>query len=494
MVTLMAVSTLAASFLAAVLLLLAFLAGMIKTAYFSPLRRIPGPWHAHFTNLRLKVAVITGKRVYYVNDLHARYGPVVRISPAEIAVNDVKAFREIHRIGSGFNKSPWYQSFTEAKRPTMFAMTDPKQHAARRKLFARTFSKTFLRQHWENLVREKASLAVRRMEEEARREGKTDMMKWWMFLATDVITHLMFGESFRTLEMGQKSEYSRLLEIVLQGAGIGAELPFMRPILRAIPHPTIQDMFHGATLLRSYAEVAVRNSRQLDSKANVFATIITEAEKGETEQLTDLDVKLEAGGFIVAGSDTTGITLTYLIWAILKRPELQCAVEDEVSKLPETVTDAALEQLPLLNACIEETLRLYGAASGGLPRAVPPGGATLGGYFVPEGTTVTTQAWSLHRDAANFTDPETFDPWRWLPPAVSGMSEQSKAAYSPFGAGSRTCVGIHLAGMELRLAAALFFRKMRGARLAEGMTDEVMEVENFFLIVPKGHYCDITLS
>src|SRR5436189_4332539 len=48
-------------------------------------------------------------------------------------------------------------------------------------------------------------------------------------------------------------------------------------------------MFHGPELLRSYAENAVRNSRQLNSKANVFATIIAEAEKGETEQLTDLD-------------------------------------------------------------------------------------------------------------------------------------------------------------------------------------------------------------
>jgi cytochrome P450 len=123
----------------------------------------------------------------------------------------------------------------------------------------------------------------------------------------------MFRESFRTLEIGRKSEYSRILESVLQGAGIGAELPLLRSILRAIPNSKIREMFNGTELLRSYAEVAVRNSRQLSSKANVFATIIAEAEKGETEQLADLDVKLEAGGFIVAGSDTTGITLTYLI-------------------------------------------------------------------------------------------------------------------------------------------------------------------------------------
>ena len=490
----MGVSTSAAALLAVALLLFVFLVGKIKTAYFSPLRNIPGPWHTHFTNLRLKIAVITGKRVYYVHDLHTRYGPFVRISPTEIAVNDAEAFHEIHRPGSGYSKSPWYQSFSDAQRPILFTMTDTKKYAARRKLFARTFSKTFLRQQWEKLIWTKTILAVSRMKDEAKREGKVDVMKWWMFLGTDITTHLMFGESFRALETGRKSEYSRILESVLQGAGIGTELPLLWSIMRLIPHPKIREMFNGVGVLHSYAEAAVRNNRQFSSKANVFTTIIDEAEKGETEQLTHLDVKAEAGSFIIAGSDPTAITLTYLVWAILKRPELQRAVEDEVAKLPEDATDAAIEQLPLLNACIEETLRLYGAVSGGLPRTVPPGGATLGGYFMPEGTTVTTQAWSLHRDCANFVDPDSFNPWRWMHPAVSDMSEQSKVVYSPFGAGLRICVGIHLARMELRISAALFFREMKGARFAEGMTDEVMEAENFFSIVPKGHRCDITLD
>lgn len=75
----------------------------------------------------------------------------------------------------------------------------------------------------------------------------------------------------------------------------------------------------------------------------------------------DQDVELEAGGFIVAGFDTTCITLTHLIRTILKRPELQRVVEDEVTKLLEDATNAAFKQLPLLNGRIEETLRLYGA-------------------------------------------------------------------------------------------------------------------------------------
>lgn len=59
--------------------------------------------------------------------------------------------------------------------------------------------------------------------------------------------------------------------------------------------------------------------------------------------------------------------------------------------------------------------------------------------------------------------------------------------------GSRVCLGIHLARMELRLATALFFRECRGARLSADTTDAVMEMEHHFLVAPKGHFCNVTL-
>jgi cytochrome P450 len=114
----------------------------------------------------------------------------------------------------------------------------------------------------------------------------------------------------------------------------------------------------------------------------VFSTILAEAEK-EGATLTSTQVNLEAGNLIVASSDTTAITLTYLIWAVLKRLELRNALEDEVRGLKPEFTEFDLEVLPLLNAVIEETLRLYGAAPASLPRMAPFEGTKLGGYFMP---------------------------------------------------------------------------------------------------------------
>lgn len=71
------------------------------------------------------------------------------------------------------------------------------------------------------------------------------------------------------------------------------------------------------------------------------------------------------------------------------------------------------------------------------------------------------------------------------------MTPEQKAAYMPFGAGTRTCLGIHLAMMELRLAAAMFFRQSSGISLSPETTDDKMEMIQYFLVSPIHHCCNI---
>lgn len=86
-------------------------------------------------------------------------------------------------------------------------------------------------------------------------------------------------------------------------------------------------------------------------------------------------------------------------------------------------------------------------------------------------------------------DATSFLPSRWLNDEVS---DEAKRVFHPFGAGSRMCLGMHLANMELRLATAEFFRSFRGvARLAPSVTPESMETENHFLVSPRSHKCEV---
>ncbi|KOS41790.1 hypothetical protein ACN38_g7326 [Penicillium nordicum] len=204
--------------------------------------------------------------------------------------------------------------------------------------------------------------------------------------------------------------------------------------------------------------------------------------------MSDSEIVQEAQGYIVAGSDTTAVTLTYLTYAVCRDSRVREKLVAELAGIPEPVTDKSLRDLPYLNQIIKETLRLYTAVPFGLPRLVPPEGAQFNGYHVPGGITVSTQAYSLHRDHAIFPDPDKFNPERWENP-----TKEMKDASLPFGGGSRICLGMHLARMELRLATALFFRALPNARPStkEGMTASEMEMQSFFLMAPQGHRCII---
>ncbi|TGO62507.1 hypothetical protein BCON_0019g00430 [Botryotinia convoluta] len=479
--------SLQAAQIAFVLIFFAFSVKVIHRAYFTPLRKIPGPWYARLTHLVLKYYVLTGRRVHYIHSLHQTYGHIVLIAPSEVSCSSLSSFKIIHRISKTFLKSPWYQSFVLAPEG-VFNMVDPKGHAVLRKLFAHAFSKSSLKATWEINVRKKVNMAVKKIKRDAL-VGEVDIMKFFMFMATDVIGYICFGESFGTLENEREIQYIEDLRLMSQVGGARAEFPMLFKIgkmsgLSLLEAPTYR--------LDKYASLAVRNAKsQSDATPNMFRKILAEAKSGSMERsLSDLYIQREASNFIIAGTDTTANTLTFLVYNILKNPKLQRQLEDEVGTLNDDFESKDAEGLPLLNAVIDEGLRLWGAAPGSLPRMVPHEGVELDGYFLPGSMTVSTQSYTIHRDPEIFPEPESFNPGRWLGP----KSDDFKTAYHPFGAGTRTCLGIHLARMELYLTLALFFRECKGMRIASSQDDGEMDIEDYFIIGPKGHKCAVTMK
>jgi cytochrome P450 len=129
---------------------------------------------------------------------------VVRASPFEVVTCDLAAFREIHKVGSGFVKSEWYAKATPGIEDNLFAMTDVSRHAARKKLLARPLSRTSLWANYQHLVSDRARLVVQKMKKEAER-GDCNVMKWWGLMATDVIARVAFGDEPSLIEAGEVS-------------------------------------------------------------------------------------------------------------------------------------------------------------------------------------------------------------------------------------------------------------------------------------------------
>jgi cytochrome P450 len=154
--------------------------------------------------MRLKLAVVTGRRIHYVHSLHERFGPVVRISPYEVAVADPDLVQQVHKQGSAFKKSDWYLKFTSNSRESLFTLSDHKLYAARRKMISRGFSKTELQANWEAVVKDRVQVAVNIMIDEGT-NGPVDVLKWLILMSMDISTRVVFGGEYAILEARQVS-------------------------------------------------------------------------------------------------------------------------------------------------------------------------------------------------------------------------------------------------------------------------------------------------
>ncbi|SCN70625.1 related to benzoate 4-monooxygenase cytochrome P450 [Fusarium fujikuroi] len=404
-------------------------------------------------------------------------GPVVRISPTDVGINDPDAVKVIQKVSGGFQKSAWY----DKTGPGMLGMRNREKHACRRRFLAHPLSNSSL-PAFEPLIRAKVDLAISQMQKEHRSLGYADCHKWFSFMATDIIGDLTFGSSFRMLEQGRA---------VMPTVNKRIELSPFFDLMFLLPLPQVKRFSERFQRILKYGEESIRRLQLAQLTGSLDTPIFFEKimnPKNKENALTDLEMQQEAAELMITGTDTTSNTLTYLVWSVLQSPSIRVRLEKEVSVLSADFKDADLVKLPYLNAVVMESLRLYGAASGAHQRDVPKGGWEACGYMIPDTATVFTQAFSLHRLPEVFSTPYKFDPDRWLSPTA-----EMQEAYIPFGGGPRICIGIHLAYMELRVTTAAFFRKFRGAQVHVSMTNDDMELENYTLIAPKSHKCLITL-
>jgi cytochrome P450 len=112
-----------------------------------------------------------------------------------------------------------------------------------------------------------------------------------------------------------------------------------------------------------------------------------------------------------------------------------------------------LARLPWTSAVLDETLRLYPPAWLVTRRSLAAD--VLAGFVVPADALVIVSPWLVHRHAASWSDPERFDPSRFL--GVDGLRRRdlvASSAYLPFGAGPRLCVGRDMALLEGALVLA----------------------------------------
>jgi cytochrome P450 len=175
------------------------------------------------------------------------------------------------------------------------------------------------------------------------------------------------------------------------------------------------------------------------------------------QPLSDRAICDELVLFILAGHDTTSTALTYALWALGHRSELQQRVAAESCALGDRrLTHEDVPRLRYTAQVLHEALRLCPPAPA-VARMVTAD-IEVDGYRLPAGTVAVVAIYAMHRDPALWEDPLRFDPDRFSPERCKG---RNRWQYLPFGGGPRACIGDHFAMLEATLALATILRRVK---------------------------------
>lgn len=201
---------------------------------------------------------------------------------------------------------------------------------------------------------------------------------------------------------------------------------------------------------------ALLNGMEKESSTKGDESVLT----GTLLKHPELSIASEMIDQLAAGHETSAITLTYLTWELSRNLPLQVALRAELLTLsPNMLLSSSgsnrnmpsskdLDSLPILDAIMMETLRLYAAIPGGQPRMTPHPSCVLGPYNIPGGVRVGAQAHSVHRNPSIYPDPEKFDHTRWMDDRNGYTEEQRKERdrwFWAFSSGGRMCIGSNFA-------------------------------------------------
>ncbi|XP_019557470.3 probable cytochrome P450 9f2 [Aedes albopictus] len=223
------------------------------------------------------------------------------------------------------------------------------------------------------------------------------------------------------------------------------------------------DMIH---MLMEVRKGALKHEKgEQDTKDAGFATVEESQVGKSTHSRIWKDNELVAQCFIffLAGFDTLSTGLTFLTYELALNPEIQQRLYEEVMETESNLdgkplTYEVLQQMQYMDMVISESLRKW-----------PPGIVgdryctkdyhykdSTGSFVIEKGKSVWIPAIAIHNDPRYYSNPEKFDPERF---SEENKSKINPAAYIPFGAGPRNCIGSRLALMEMKMIVYYLLRE-----------------------------------
>jgi cytochrome P450 len=297
-----------------------------------------------------------------------------------------------------------------------------------------------------------AGIAIGRLADAA--AAPVDLLAAMQFLALEIA-----GSSMFSLEMARYGvELRGLIKAYAAHLGRPSLLDFLLPPSVPSPRDVARWRFRRRWLDLIRRIVAARQEQgSADAPRDLFDLLASARDPESGALFPAKRLADQVATMIVAGHETTAVALFWSLFLLAGAPAIQDRVAAEAGPL-DLGPDRAADNLPRLaytRAVVHEALRLYPPAFTLARQAIRADSA--GGVTIPARGVVLISPWVLHRHRLFWTEPETFDPSRFLPSAPPPR----RFAYLPFGIGPRVCIGAQFALTEATLVLATVIRAFR---------------------------------
>ncbi|SPO06377.1 related to pisatin demethylase [Cephalotrichum gorgonifer] len=455
----MPIQTFIAAFISSVLIW--YITSSIR-AYLK-LRHFPGPILATFSYLWLFKAVLSG-RAYQVHlatrNRHGGQGALIRIGPDMLITDDAAISVRINSSRAGYGKPAWYSVMRLD--PYVHNMISSPDLAFHDDIKARTAAGytgrdvPAMEADVDCQIEALKALIRRKYLSSERGVRPFDWGLISQYFTLDTVTRAAYGEESGCLAADSDvNDYIKTVEGMGLYFALCSDVPWMGKIFLA---PWILNLFGpkttdkvGLGVTMGFAERIVRErfSSDTESQPDMLNSFIRHG-------LSPNQCSSEILAQLVAGSDTTANFLRMALVLLATTPNVYVKLQREIDegiadgRISTPISLAEAKMLPYLQAFLLESLRFRPPVWMLFPRTVPPSGDILGGQFVPGGTQICIDSWSLGRRKDVYgEDVDVFRPERFTeasPPRRLSMERHTELF---FGSGRFKCAGQNLAHMEM---------------------------------------------
>ncbi|KAL5336611.1 cytochrome P450 [Aspergillus crustosus] len=476
----------------------AYLLGLVVyRLWLSPLAKFPGPkiaaatlWYETYHD-----AFRWGQYTFEIAKMHEKYGPIVRISPHELHINDPDYYEVLYSRDSPRNK---YEYFTKQFGVTrsMVATVDHYHHRLLRSNMNPYFSMARVRKQ-EPLIQGLVDRLIERLQGYKDTGSPVNLHHAYTCFTTDVVSDYTMGAGFHYLdEPNFIPDWSDTIAGSSKSGVFIKAFPWLGLVFTIMPQWLLFRVYHGMGLVFQFQERCNKIVQAIIQEQNTPSDEKGQATTSQHTFFHDvLDSNLpqeeksperlaqEVQVVIGAGAETTGKMLTWTTYYLLENPEKLNKLKEELARLDpdHTATLVDFEKMPYLTSIMLEGLRLSYGVSSRLQRIAPDRDLQFHEWSIPAGTPVGMSSALIHHNEDIFPDSREFIPERWIDPERRKHLEKYMVAFTK---GSRQCIGLNLARAEILLALPTVIRRLN-LELYETTREDVTLAHDLFLPFAK---------